>query len=156
VKLASSCNKVTDIMEDVEIRQNKKTLIPMLVILTLALFGMNYYIFFSGKFDNNTMRLLSVFLTALLIYAIYIPTRKFVKNESVLKFSDTDLEINEKGKPVSLLWLQVIDWRIENKDNSGTHFLIVETADRKYKINISWLDKRLGEIEELLQAYKKG
>lgn len=143
-------------METVEIRQNKKTLIPMLVVLALALFGMSYYIFLSGKFDNNnTMKLVYVFLTALLIYAIYIPARKFIKNEPVLKFNTTEIEINEKGKPTLLLWLQVVDWKIEKDEDGGTQYLIIETTDRKHKINVSWLDKRPSEIEELLQTFKK-
>jgi len=142
-------------METIEIRQNKKTLIPMLTVLTAALFGMTYYIYFSGKFDsNNTMKIVYVFLTASLLYAIYIPTKKFFKNEPVLTFSKSEIEINEKGKPVSFLWLQVIDWKIEKEEDGGTHYLTIETADTKKKINISWLDKRPSEIEELLQTYK--
>ena len=142
-------------METIEIRQNKKTLIPMLALLTAALFGITYYIYFSGKFDNNnTMKILYVFLTASLLYAIYIPAKKFFKNEPVLTFSKSEIEINEKGKPVSFLWLQVIDWKIEKDSDGNTHYLIVETEDKKRKINISWLDKRPGEIEELLQKYK--
>lgn len=142
-------------METIEIRQNKKTLVPMLVVLTAALFGMTYYIYFSGKFDNNnTMKIVYVFLTASLLYAIYIPTKKFFKNEPVLTFSKSEIEINEKGKPVSFLWLQVIDWHIEKEEDGGTHYLTIETADAKKKINISWLDKKPSEIEELLQTYK--
>jgi hypothetical protein len=142
-------------METIEIRQNKKILIPMLALLTAALFGMTYYIYFSGKFDNNnTMKILYVFLTASLIYAIYIPAKKFFKNEPVLTFSKSEIEINEKGKPVSFLWLQVIDWKIEKEEDGGTHYLTIETADKKSKINLSWLDKRPSEIEELLQTYK--
>ena len=142
-------------MEKIEIRQNKKTLVPMLALLTAALFGTAYYIFFSGKFDNNiTVKILYVFLITSLLYAIYIPTKKFFKNEPVLTFSKSEIEINEKGKPVSFLWLHVIDWKIEKEEYSSTHYLIIETADKKRKVNISWLDKRPSEIEELLQTYK--
>ena len=141
-------------METIEIKQNKKTLIPMLALLTAALFGMTYYIYFSSTLDNNnTMKILYIFLTASLIYAIYIPIKKFFKNESVLTFSKSGIEINEKGKPISLLWLQIIDWKIEKEEDSGTHYLIVETTDGKRKINISWLDKRPREIEELLHNF---
>jgi hypothetical protein len=143
-------------METVEIRQNKKTLIPMLVILTLALFGMSYYIYFSGRFDNNnTMKLVYVFLTASLICAIYIQTKKFIKNEPVLKLNESHLEINEEGKPLSFLWLQITHWEIEKDEDGGTYYLRVETADTKKKINISWLNKRPAEIEELFLTFKK-
>lgn len=70
-------------------------------------------------------------------------------------FSKSEIEINEKGKPVSFLWLQIIDWKIEKDQESNTHYLTIQTVDQKKKINISWLDKTPEEIEELLQMYKK-
>jgi hypothetical protein len=143
-------------MTIIEIRRNKKTLIPMLAFLTAALLGMTYYIYFSGKFDNNnTMKIVYIFLTALMIYAIYIPAKKFFENPPVLTFSKDELEINEKGKPVSFLWLQIIDWKIEKDEDGPTYYLTIETAIVKRKINISWLDKRPTEIEQLLHMFKK-
>lgn len=143
-------------MDKIEIRQNKKTLIPFLTILLIAFFGMIYYIYFSGKFDNNdTMKVLYIFLSVSLLYAIYIPTRKFLKNEPVLTICNSEIEINEKGKPVSYLWEQIIDWKIEKEDDGGTHYLFLQTAEKKNKINISWLDRRPSEIEEILLKYKK-
>lgn len=141
-------------METIEIKLNKKTLIPMLALLTGALFGETYFIYFLSTLDsNNTMKILYIFLTASLIYAIYSPIKKFLKNEPVLTFSKSGIEINEKGEPISLLWLQV-DWKIEKENDGGAHYLILETADDKRKINISWLDKSPIEIEKLLQTYK--
>ncbi|WP_143144149.1 hypothetical protein [Cytophaga hutchinsonii] len=100
------------------------------------------------------MKIVYVFLTASLLYSIYIPTKKFVKNEPVLTFRKSEIEINEKGKPVSFLWLQIIDWKIEKEEDSSTYYLTIETADTKKRINISWLDKGPSEIEELLRTYK--
>jgi len=143
-------------METTEIRQNKNKLIPMLTLLTLALLGMTYYIYFSGKFDNNnTMKIIYVFLTSSMLYAIYIPTKKFIKNEPVLTFTSSEIQINEKGKSVSILWPQLIDWKIEKDNESGTHYLLVETADKTRRINIAWLDKSPFEIEELLTSITK-
>jgi hypothetical protein len=142
-------------MENIEIRQNKKTVIPMLFVLTIAFLGMNYYIYFSGKFDNNTsMKFLYVILNAFLLYSIYIPVKKLVKNEPILTFKDTEIEIYEKGKPISFIWQQVIDWKIEKDEDGGTPYLIVETQDKKSKLNISWLEKQPAEIEVLFQKYK--
>ena len=142
-------------MENIEIRQNKKTVIPMLFVLTIAFLGMNYYIYFSGKFDNNTsMKILYVILNAFLLYSIYIPVKKLVKNEPILIFSKTGIELYEKGKPVSFIWQQVIDWKIEKDEDGGTPYLIVETQERKSKLNISWLEKQPAEIEVLFQKYK--
>lgn len=140
-------------MATIEIRQSKKKLIPMLVLLAVGLFVMIYYVFFLD--NNNTMKVLYVLLAASLAYAIYLPVKKFFKNEPVLAFNKSEIEINEKGKPVPLLWRQIIDWRVEKEKDGNTHYLIIETADKKYKINISWLEKRPSEIEALLQTCNK-
>ena len=127
----------------------------MLAVVSVAFFGMTYYFYSSRKFDDsNAMKILYVFLTVSLIYAIYIPVKKFFKNEPVLTLNVSEIKINEKGKPVSFIWPQVINWRIEKEEDGGTHYLTIETADNKRKINISWLDKRPREIEVLLQKLK--
>jgi uncharacterized membrane protein len=143
-------------METIEIRQNKKTLIPMLIVVAVGLLGMVYYVYISGRFENNiTMKMVYVFLTALLVYKIYNPTKKLIKNEPVLTLSKSEIKINDVGKPISFLWMQVVDWKIEKEKDGGTQYLIIETAEHNKKINISWLDKRPVEIEELIRTYKK-
>lgn len=141
-------------METLEIRQNKKTLIPMICLLTAALFGMTYYIYFSGKFDNNSnMKILYIFLTGSLLYAIYIPVRKLIKDEPVLTFSKNSLLVSEKFKPILFIWTDITSWNIE-KDES-THYLNIKTANKNKRINISWLEKQPEEIEELINKYEK-
>lgn len=140
-------------MESIEIRQNKKTLIPVLVIMTISLILVVYVAFFSGEFKNNkTMTFFYVFAIVSLAYGIFIPVRKFLKDEPVLTLNKSEIEINVKGKPVSFLWLQVHDWKIEKKDNNS--YLIIETSETKKKVDISWLEKTPSEIEELMQTFK--
>lgn len=142
-------------METIEIKQNKKALIPMLVLLAVGFLIGTYYIYFSGKFDNNiTMKIVYVFLSASLIYTIFIPARKFIKNEPVLTLNNSEIIINDKGSPVSFLWPQIINWKIKKEEDGGTHYLIIETAEKTRKINLSWLEKSPTEIEELLRIYK--
>ena len=142
-------------METTEIRQNKKTLIPMLVLLSVALLGGTYYIYFSGKYDNNvTIKIIHVFLNAILFYSIFIPAKKFIKNEPVLTLNNSEIIVNEKGRPVSILWHQIIKWKVEKEEDGGTHYLVIETVEKTRKINISWLEKSPTEIEELLRIYK--
>ncbi|HEX6169154.1 MAG TPA: hypothetical protein VFZ33_05640 [Chitinophagaceae bacterium] len=141
-------------MENIEIRQNKKALIFVTILFTLAIIGVSYYIYFSGEF-RNTWKIIYALLTVSLIYSIYIASRKFIRNEPVLTFNQSEIRINDKRKPVSFLWLQVIDWKIEEDEESGTCYLTVETADQKKKINISWLSKKPGEIEEIMNIYKR-
>lgn len=142
-------------METIEIRQNKKLVLPMLILLIMVLLGTTYYIYLSGNFDNNnTMKILYVFLNTYLAYTIYIQAKKLIKNEPVLVLSQSGIEINEKGKGISLLWQQVIEWKTEQEKDGSTMYLIIQTAEFKKKINISWLDKRPADIEMLLQTYK--
>jgi hypothetical protein len=143
-------------MTKIEIRQNKKRLIPMLVLFAVGLFGATCYVYFSGKFDdNNTMKIFYIMAIASFAYTFYYPIKKFFKHEPVLTLSKSEIEINEKVKPLTFLWLQVIDWKIEKEKDGNTHYLIIETADKKFKTNISWLEKRPSEIEQLLHTYKK-
>ncbi|HEX6431276.1 MAG TPA: hypothetical protein VF008_26480, partial [Niastella sp.] len=67
----------------------------------------------------------------------------------------SEITINEKGKPVSLLWMQVLDWKIEKEEDGGTKYLIIETAEKSKRINISWCDKKPDEIEALISTFKK-
>jgi hypothetical protein len=140
-------------METIEIRLNKKTLIPMLLLLVIALVGGIYYIYFSGKFDdNNRIKLIYLFVTGLMLYGFYIPARKFLKKEPVLVLTKDSIEINEKGRPVTFHWLQIREWDIKNDD--GTRYLIIDTGEVKKKVNISWLDKTPAEIESLMTQFK--
>jgi hypothetical protein len=142
-------------METTEIRQNKKTLIPMLALLAIGFLAGIYYIYFSGKFDNNrTMKIVYAFLSLSLAFTIFIPARKFFKNEPVLTLNNSEIIINEKGRPVSFLWPQIIDWKIEKEEDGGAHYLIIKTAEKTRKVNISWLEKSPAEIKELLSLYK--
>jgi hypothetical protein len=143
-------------LDTIKIRQNKKTLIPMIAFLIIAIIGITYYEFFSGEIEiNNITRILHLFVTISLLYTIYIVIKKFLKNEPVLIFSPIEFEINEKGKPVSFLWLEILDWKIIKEEEGNTHYLILETIGEKKKINISWLDKSPSEIEGILMMYKK-
>ena len=142
-------------MERIEIRQNKKKLIPMLALLTAILFGMTYLIYFSGRFENNnTIKIVYIFLSASLVYSIYMPARKLYRNDPVLSLSKTDIEINETGKSIILLWSEISHWQIEKEKEGNTYYLLLKTGTRARRINISWLEKNHNELEEILQTYK--
>jgi hypothetical protein len=68
--------------------------------------------------------------------------------------NNSEIIINDNGSPVSFLWPQIINWKIKKEEDSGTHYLILETAEKTRKINLSWLEKSPTEIEELLRIYK--
>ena len=101
------------------------------------------------------MKLLYIPVAASFVFSIYLPTKRFIKNVPDLVFTNSQIELNEKGALVPYLWQQVIDWKIDKDKDTDTYYLTIETSDKKRKINISWLDKKPREIEELLQRYKK-
>jgi hypothetical protein len=141
-------------MQPIEIRQNKKTMIPVLVIIFASLIGMMYYAFVSGNWDKMPiMKLIYVFLSVIILGRLYFSVRKFIKNEPVLTISKSDITINEKRKAVSILWGQIHEWKIEIESDGGTPYLIIKTAEEKKKVNIAWLEKDHEEIEELIITY---
>lgn len=78
---------------------------------------------------------------------------KYLKNEPILTLNKSEIILHERRKSESFLWLQVIDWKIEEDEN--THYLIIETQDTKRQVNISMLDKSPEEIEKLLNEFNK-
>lgn len=141
-------------MPPIEIRQNKKTLIPVLAIIFLFQIGMDYYAFFSGELDEMpVMKLVIAFISALPLIGIYFNVRKFIKNEPVLTISTSDITIHGNGKPVSFLWIQVHNWKVEFESDGGTPFLVIETVREKKRISIDHLEKDYEEIEELIITY---
>lgn len=139
-------------METIEIRQNRKPLIPFLALWIASSIGVIYFIYFSGM-SNITTMVFYFLINAFLIYNTYIPLKKFFQNLPILKLNNSEIEIYDKGTSFLLLWEQIIEWKIET-DEEGIYYLIIETADKKQKINISWLDKSPDAIEKLLQHYK--
>lgn len=126
----------------------------MLVALSAALLAGIYYVFISRKLKGNTViEVIYVVVSVSLAYTIIVSARKIFRNEPVLTLSEFDILINDKREPVSILWQQVIDWKIEKDEN--THYLVIETPEKRRKINISWLERKPAEIEALITEYKK-
>jgi hypothetical protein len=141
-------------MQTIEIRQNKKAVTIMLVLLVAGWLGINYYVYvLKGLKTNTELNFLNIVITGIMAYAIYKGAKRLRSNDPVLIFTKSDLTINEKGNPESFLWLQIIEWKIENDD--GTEYLNIQTADTTKKISISWLEKKPREIKELMTEYSR-
>ncbi len=140
------------IMETIEIGQNRKALIPMIILLAAGLIGVTYYIYFSGKFENDrTIKIVYVFLTVSLTYTIYIQIIKLIKDEPILILSNDSILINDKLKPVSIKWIEIKEWNIIKEDS--THYLNIRTSGKSKRINIAWLEKQPEELENLIKEY---
>jgi hypothetical protein len=141
-------------MQPIEIRRNKKALKIMLIMVGIGWMGLSYFIYFSGSINTNTE--LNIFysgLTVMLIYLFYIAVKRLKFNEPLLVLTKSGITINEKGNPESFLWSQITEWEIENDD--GGEYLTIKTAKTKKKLGISWLEKRSGELKELMTEYSK-
>ena len=131
-------------MQTIEIRQNKKALTIMLVLLVAGWLGINYYVYvLKGLKTNTELNFLNIVITGIMAYAIYKGAKRLRSNDPVLIFTKSDLTINEKGNPESFLWLQIIEWKIENDD--GTEYLNIQTADITKKSASRGLKKNLGK-----------
>ncbi len=92
-------------------------------------------------------------MIALFIYIGYFPVRMLIKKEAFLTLTRSDITINQRRKPVTFLWQQVTNWKIIEEE--GNKVLIINTAETEKKVNLSSLDMKPAEIEELLMKYKK-
>lgn len=140
-------------MQTIEIRQNKKAMTIMLVLLGAGWAGLNYYVYIMQGLKTNTeLDIINIVLTGIIAYALYMGAKRLRSNEPVLIFTKSDLTINIKGNPESFLWLQITEWEIGRDEND---FLLIKTADAKRKIYLNWLEKKPGEIRELMIEYSR-
>lgn len=141
-------------MQTIEIRRDKKALTIMLVLVGGGWIGLTYFIYFSGSLNATTeLNIFHIGITAILIYLSYIAAKRLKLNQPLLVLTRSGITINEKGRPESFLWAQITEWKIENDE--GGEYLTIKTADKKKKIGISWLEKRSGEIRELIDEYSR-
>lgn len=141
-------------MQTIEIRPNRKKTIPLLIFVIVGFLGINGYLLFSGKYKmNNTFIGIFIFMLATMIYSLYFPVKRMIKNIPALVLSQYALEVAEKDTLVSLSWSQITACTFEKDD--GTDYLIIEIEGRKRRINISLLEKSPFEIEMLIAAYYK-
>jgi dipeptide/tripeptide permease len=141
-------------MQPIEIRQSKKKLISFIVIMFVSQIGLVYLIYFSGNYNlSTTLKVAYAGMLAALIYFLYLPVRKLIKNEPVITLTKSDITINVKRKPVTYLWSQIQGWHLEKDKENSNRYLILETTEGKKSAHISWLEKKPAEIEELIISY---
>jgi len=142
-------------MEPIEIRLNPTRLIFSILMLLIPLGAGTYYIYFSGKFHKTTelFDIMSLLMLAFIAYFLYHPIRMLINKEPILTLTRTDITINQRRKPVTFLWQQITKWEIIKEE--GYKILIVHTAETAKKVNLSSLEMKPAEIEELLMKYKK-
>jgi hypothetical protein len=141
-------------MQPFEIRQSKKKLISFIAIMFGSQIGIVYLIYFSGNYNlSTTLKVGYACMLAALIYFLYFPIKKLIRNEPVITLTKSEITINVKRKPVTYLWVQILDWHIEKDKETSNRYLMLETTEGKKSVIISWLEKKPAEIEKLVIAY---
>lgn len=119
-------------MEKIEIRQDKKLFLIILVLVVVMQVFVIRQIYFTNN-GNTTVKVVFGVVALISFYSLYLPIKRLIRNEPVLTFSKSEITIIEKNKPVSYLWLQVNEWKIEKDFDGDGKYLILETTGGKKK-----------------------
>jgi hypothetical protein len=142
-------------MPTVEIRQRKVITIPMLVMTVIALISMLCYAFFSGKYDDNTaMQVIYFIVTCYVMYSLYSPLRKIIRNEFVIKMTDSEIIFYMEFKTTACKWKDITYWAIEKSADDSAPYLVVKASGFETSVGITWLDKTSIEIGALMTEFK--
>lgn len=141
-------------MDTIEIRPNRKYLMPFIGVMILALFFMNYVTFLTDYYEGRSFmwKILSLVLSVSLIASIYKMYRQIKSNAPTLVLSRETFTYYKKGGPVSYYWSEIASWNISTEDS--TTYLTIEAHGKKDKIGISWLEKSPDQIDELIRGFK--
>lgn len=140
-------------METVEIRMNHRKLVPMLLLMSGAMFFVAFFIF-TPKLANESLsvKVISIGFFLWFFFRVYILLNKLVNNKAILTFTKYELIVSDKRKESSYLWGQVFSWEVEKDDTN--YYLILHTEQGKRQIDISWLKVRPDQVDELMKRYK--
>lgn len=141
-------------MLTVEVRYQRKIVLPFLAGFVLLAIGGLCYIFFSGILYTKNMywAIASIVLTMPLFYMAFTRGRLALKNEPVLKFSDLGLEVLKNSGLKFISWSDITDFYVS--DDKGGQHLTITTISGRIKVDIALLDKSPVEIRQLMAGYK--
>jgi len=141
-------------MEKIEIRPNRKHLIPFTGILVLGFFFMNYVAFFTDYFKERHFiwKIVSIALSVALVISISKLYKLIKANAPFIIMTRNKFTYHEEGIVISHNWNDISSWDISNEDN--TTYLIIEVFGNKEKIGIDWLEKSPRQIDGLIRQFK--
>ena len=139
-------------MDRIEIRQDRKKMIGLISLTLVGYIGISWYIFFSGRIAYNSLIVILYLLGAILMcYQLYQPVRRVLNNQPVLVLTKIHIIIHDRSDEISILWSQVITWKIEKDE--GNYYLSITSADAVKRVCVSMLDKKPAEIEILISEF---
>ncbi len=144
-------------MEKIEIKYDKKKLIPITIFFATCIIGSTYFVFFTDKFaTNQNIKLLIIPVNLFALYMIFTQTKRLLDNNSIITLTKSYIEIHEEGKPLTFTWTEIKELSIEKKQTgkSEVDILTIKSDTRIGAVNISPLDKSVDEIRGLIRNYR--
>lgn len=144
-------------MQTIEVRYVKKLLLPLLLFATIFVLGINIYLlFFSAEYkDNKMVQIIQLAGFILFVYFLFGTWKKILSKKPILVFTDKELKFQENKDFVCISWNEITYWRVEKAESDSGYQLLIETATRKKKTSLNWLNKPPQEIERLMKIYSK-
>jgi len=138
-------------MPPTEIRYRKSMAYFILIVSGCLLITLPVTILSSG----GTKAAPAIYLTcfASMILLVFVSQRLYRRassREPVLIFTSDGLQISSKNNRF-IQWGEITEWKIKRYKSS--YSLIIYTPGNKTKIDISWLDLTVKEIERLMSSY---
>src|SRR5687768_13195079 len=96
-------------MDTIEIRPNRKYLIPFIGVMIVTLFLMNYVTFLTDYYEGRSFmwKILSLVLSVSLFASIYKLYRQIKSNAPALVLSRETFTYYKKGGQVSYYWSEI-------------------------------------------------
>ncbi|QLH33235.1 MAG: hypothetical protein HWD62_13180 [Cyclobacteriaceae bacterium] len=144
-------------MEKIEIKYDKKKLLPIIIFFAACIIGSTYFIFFTDKFaTNQNIKFLIIPVNLFALYMIFTQMKRLLDNSSIVTLTKNYIEINEDGKPLTFSWTEIKELRIEKRQSgkSEVDILSIKSDTRTGEVNISPLDKNVDDIRGLIRNYR--
>lgn len=144
-------------MEKIEIKYDKKKLLPIIIFFAACIIGSTYFVFFTDKFaTNQNIKFLIIPVNLFALYMIFTQMKRLLDNSSIVTLTKNYIEINEDGKPLTFSWTEIKELRIEKRQSgkSEVDILSIKSDTRTGEVNISPLDKNVDDIRGLIRNYR--
>ena len=140
-----------DLMPPTEIRYRKSLSYFILGFLGFFFITMPFTLFVSGGAKASPMVYLPCFASMIILAFIGLRMyRRASSREPVLVFTSDGLQIPVKNNRF-IQWGAITKWKI--RTHKSSHSLIIYTTQGKTRIDISWLDLPVKEIQRLMGSY---
>ena len=133
-----------------EIRYRKSKAYFILIVSGFLLFVPPISLLSSGTKAAPAIYLTSFASMIVLVFVSYKLYRRASSREPVLIFTSDGLQIPPKNNRF-IQWGEITEWKIKRYKSS--HSLIIYTPGNKTRIDISWLDRPVKEIDHLMKSY---